>query len=355
MKSLFALTWFLVGGGLAQASTPPEVGYILAHAQAVYQQNNYVGRVQSPKIVNLQARISGYLVAQNFTGGPSVEKDQLLYVIEPPPYQALVAQAQAALDQARAQARYADVQLTRAVALLHTPAGQEQTVDLARATARSDQAAVLSAQAQLHTAQINLGYTQIRAPINGVISATNVNVGNVVGPQSGTLATIVSDDPMYVNFALPMVDAIRDQPNLANLELLLRLPDGAIYAHTGRIDLIANTVSQSTDTLNWRASFPNPAHALTNGEFVTAVLRSRRAKNRIVIPLAALIADQLGNYVLKIGPGDIVVRQAVTLGQEGTSSVPVLSGIKAGDEIITQGIQSIHPGEVVSPQPAQAD
>ena len=346
MKSLFALAWLLVSGGLAQASTPPEVGYILAHSQAVYQQNDYVGRIQSPQIVNLEARVTGYLVAQKFTGGPQVKKGQLLYVIEPPPYQVLVAQA---------QARYADVQLARAVALLHTPAGQEQTVDLARATARSDQAAVLSAQAQLHTAQINLGYTQIRAPINGVISATNVNVGNVVGPQSGTLATIVSDDPMYVNFALPMVDAISDQPNLANLELLLRLPDGAIYAHTGRIDLIANTVSQSTDTLNWRASIPNPDHALTNGEFVTAVLRSHRPKNQIVIPLAALIADQLGNYVLKIGPGNVVERQAVTLGRENTSSVPVRSGIKAGDEIIIQGIQSVHPGEVVSPQPAQTD
>ncbi len=360
MKQIFAaglLACLAVGPACAQNApgahaAPPAVGVIIAASQPVYAQQSYVGHIQSPQIVNIQARVTGYLVSQNFTDGQAVKQGDLLYVVEQPPYQALAAQAQAALAQAQAQAHAALLTLQRAQALLHTAAGQQSSVDLAEATYLSDQASVQSAKAQLETAQINLGYTQIRAPLAGVIGATAVNVGNVVGPQSGVLATIVAEDPMYVDFSLPMADALKDRAQASQMAVLVQLPGGATYAHTGTVDFINNQVTQSTDTLAWRASIPNPDHTLTDGEFVTVILRAKQAQPRIVIPLAALITDQLGDYVLEVGPGNVVTRHNVTLGPQSNTTVQVRAGVAPGDKIITQGIQLVHPGMKVAPQPA---
>jgi membrane fusion protein (multidrug efflux system) len=353
-KPALALLASLTGTvALAQSAPPPVIGYITVSPQPVYAQHNYTGRIAAPQIVQLQARVTGYLQSQDFKDGQTVNKGDLLYVIEQPPYQAQVEAAQATLAQAQAQARNAQLTLNRASALLHTAAGQQSSVDAAEAASLSDNAAILSAQSALQTAQINLGYTQIRAPIDGVIGATTVTPGNVVGPTSGTLATLVSEDPMWVTFALPTADAIEDRAKAADYTILVQLPDGSTYNQSGHIDFINNQITQSTDTQSWRATLPNPAHALTDGEFVTVTLRAAQPKAQIVIPLAALITDQLGDYVLKLTPDNTVARQNVTLGTQSVTTVPVLSGLSPGDRIITQGIQSIHPGEKVTPQPAE--
>ncbi len=331
---------------------PPAVSYIVAAKQPVYAAQTYTGRIQSPQIVQIQARVTGFLEQQNFKDGDKITKGELLYVIEQPPYQAAVDQAAAAVATAQAQARNAQLTLTRDEALLHTAAGQQSTVDAAQAAYLSDQAAILSAQAQLHMAQINLGYTEIHAPFDGVIGATTVTPGNVVGPTSGVLATIVSEDPMYVSFALPAVDALKLRPEASQLDLIVQLPNGQTYAPTGKIDFFNNQVTANTDTVNWRGTIANPSHELTDGEFVNVVLRTQAAKDQVVIPLAAVITDQLGDYVLEVGPGNKVVRHTVKLGQQTDTSVPVLSGVAEGDKIITDGLQKIHPGIVVNPQAA---
>jgi membrane fusion protein (multidrug efflux system) len=281
-----------------------------------------------------------------------------------------VAEAQAALESAQAKARNSALVFGRAQALLRSPAGQQSVVDAAAASAASDAASIASAQAQLQTAQIDLGYTEIRAPIDGQIGATAVTTGNVVGPTSGTLATIVSQDPMYVTFALPVVDALKfrnaagTSGGLNNLDLLVQLPDGSMYNQVGTINFINNQVTANTDTLTWRGTIANPplpgagavpgaAHALTDGEFITVILRSRTPRQQIVIPRDAVITDQLGDYVLEVDGGNKVVRVSVTMGDETNDSVQILSGVNAGDRIITQGIQRIHPGLIVAPQPAQ--
>jgi membrane fusion protein (multidrug efflux system) len=339
----------------AQSTPPapaPTVGYIIAQVQPVYSEQDVVGRIQSPNIVNIQARVTGYLEAQNFTDGQAVKAGQLLYVIEQPPYQAQVDEAKGALAQAQAQARNATLSLKRAQILLHSTVGQQSAVDAAQASAGADTASVATAQAQLQAALINLGYTEIRSPIDGVIGATMVDAGNVVGPQSGVLATVVSEDPMYVNFALPMVESIENRANAAGLDVLVQLPDGSTYAQKGQIDFIGNQVTQNTDTLSWRASIANPDHALTDGEFVTVILRAKTARQQLVVPLGAVVTDQLGNYVLEVGPGNKVVRKPVVLGTETNTQAPILSGVAPGDKIITEGVQSIHPGITVNAQPA---
>jgi membrane fusion protein (multidrug efflux system) len=354
-------------------AAPPAVGVITVASQPVYDQQSYVGRIESPVIVQLNARVTGYLEQQNFHDGDQVKQGQLLYVIEQPPYQAAVTQAQAGVEQAIAQARNANLTFSRARQLLATPAGQQSTVDSAQASALSGMAAIDSAKAQLQTAQINLGYTEIRAPIDGQIGATTVNPGNVVGPTTGTLATIVAQDPMYVAFSLPVIDALKfrqedAQENAAkgglqNIDLLIQLPDGRTYDQTGRVDFINNQITQNTDTLDWRGTIPNPplpgtaalpgaARELTSGEFVTVILKSRTATNAITIPRDAVITDQLGDYVLKLSPNNTVARQPVTMGPQTNAAVEITAGLRPGDKIVTTGIQRIHPGIVVNPQNA---
>ena len=224
--------WFLMAAAATAqtaAGPPPAVSVITVSQQPVYAQSSYVGRIQSPQIVQLNARVTGYLEQQSFTDGDTVKKGQLLYVIEQPPYQAAVAQAQAALEMAEAQSRNANLTLGRARALLRTPAGQQSNVDASAATAQSDTAQIDSAKAQLEIAQTNLGYTRIVSPIDGQIGATQINVGNVVSPSSSVLATIVAEDPMYVTFSIPVLDALKlraGNAGLQGVDVLVQLPNG---------------------------------------------------------------------------------------------------------------------------------
>jgi membrane fusion protein (multidrug efflux system) len=354
----------LCGPALAQQETaPPEVGVITASEQPVYSEQSYVGRIQSPQIVQLQARVTGYLEQQDFTDGDQVKKGQLLYIIEQAPYAAAVEQAKAALEAAIAEAHNATISLKRAEALLNTPAGQQSTVDSSQAAATSGSAQIDSARAQLETAQINYGYTEITSPLDGQIGATTVNTGNVVGPNSGTLATIVAQDPMYVTFAMPVVDALQFRQTttgpdgLNALDLLIQLPDGRTYGQTGTINFINNQVTANTDTITWRGTIPNPIIAgatreLTDGEFVTVTLRKKTPENQLIIPRDAVITDQLGDYVLKIGPNNTAIRQNVTMGAQTNTNVQITQGLNPGDQVIVDGIQRIHPGITVNPQPA---
>lgn len=358
IKSLAGLG-LLLWSAAAQAQTAPAAaaaaaaGYITVQTQAVQDEEDYTGHVQAVSLVHLQARVTGFLESQDFTEGGTVSQGQVLYVIEQPPYQAAVQQAQAVLAQAQAQARLAKITLWRAQALLHSAAGKQEDVDTAQAAFDSDNAAVLSAQAQLNVAQINLGYTEIRAPVAGIIGATTVTPGNVVGPSSGVLATIVSADPIYVSFALPTQEALKYRAQPGGLDVALRLPDGSTYQQTGKVDFINNQVDASTDTLTWRAVIANPAQALIDGEYVTIILRQHTPKPEIVLPLAAIIADQLGDYVLEIGPGNVITRHNVTLGVQTGTSAEVLAGVAPGDEVVVEGIQSLQPGLTASPYKVQ--
>ena len=356
--------------GWARADAPPEVGVVTASIQPVYNEQSYVGRVQSPQIVQLNARVTGFLEEQDFKNGDTVTQGQLLYVIEQPPYQAAVQQAQAAVEQARAQSRNANLTLGRAQALLSTPAGLPSSVDSSRAAAVSGSAQIESAMAQLQTAQINLGYTQIHSPIDGRISATNVDVGNVVGPNSGPLATVVSQDPMWITFSLPALEALDlqsrvAQGGLAGVELLVKLPNGQTYNQTASIDFVNNQITPATDTLAMRGTIANPPvpglndadtgqRTLQDGEFINVILRDRTAQRQIIVPQQAVVADQLGNYVLVVDKTGMARRQNVTTGQSTPDSVAILSGLKAGDVVIVDGIQRVHPGTKVNAQPAKA-
>ena len=258
--------------------------------------------------------------------------------------------------------------LQRATTLLNTPAGQQSTVDSAKAGQGNLQGQLLSAQAQLRTSQINLGYTEIASPIDGKIGRTNVTPGNVVTPSSGTLATVVGQDPMYVLFPISVrsVLELRDRyvplGGFDAVKIRILLPDGKTYGQTGKLNFIDNTVSTNTDTITLRATIPNPPLAqtgvtttlreLTDGEFVTVLVEGVQPVDLLAIPRAAVLTDQAGDYVYVVGDDDKAVRRNITLGQSNPPEVSVLTGLKEGETIVVDGLQRVRPGQPVAPAAA---
>lgn len=357
----------LLGGSAGAAMPPPSVSVIVVGKQPVYHEQSYTGRMRAARIVNLVPRVTGYLVQRLFHQGMDVKKGQVLYVIEPGPYRAAFDQANASVAAAKATLADAKLALERAAKLLHSPAGQRSTYDTALATEHRDAAQLDAARAQRATAAINLSYTQIRSPIDGRIGRSNVNVGNVVGPTTGTLATVVSQDPMDVTFSMPTRDATRLRSELAHygglkaVQLLLRLPDGRTDKQTGTLDFTANQIDQSTDTLYMQGTIANPVipgldgarvddRELTSGEFVTVIVRSRHPKQEIVLPRDAVLADELGNYVLAVNAQSKVVRKNVTLSQTTASTATIAGGLSLGAKVIINGIEKVHPGLTVTAQ-----
>jgi membrane fusion protein (multidrug efflux system) len=351
---------------------PPAVGTVPVVRKPIIESNEFVGRVQAVNRVDLVARVTAFLEQRLFVEGGEVAQGALLYRLERGPFEADVQAKTAAVAQQQALLRNATITLGRAQSLLNTPAGQRSTVDDALASQASQAAQVASAQANLRASQINLDYTEIHAPVAGKISRTLVTPGNVVSPNSGTLATIVSQDPMYVLFPVSVRTAIdlRDRyvpkGGLQAVVVKLRLPDGSNYAQVGRLDYVDPTVSANTDTVDFRAVMPNPLRPgsgpndvgnreLADGEFVTAIVEAVQPIEALAIPRASVLSDQEGNYVFVVGPGNKVEQRRITLGQSTPETAVVLTGLQAGEQVISDGIQRVRPGIVVAPAPAAAE
>ncbi len=350
---------------------PPAVGTVQAVRKPIIDTNAFVGRIQAVNRVDLVARVTAFLEQRLFTEGAEVAQGAVLYRLERGPFEADVQAKTAAVAQQQALLRNATITLGRAQSLLNTPAGQRSTVDDALAQQASQAAQVASAQAQLRASQINLAYTDIKAPVAGKITRTLVTEGNVVSPTSGVLATIVSQDPMYVLFPVSVRTAIdlrrryADKGGLQAVTVKVRLPDGTPYGPVGQLDYVEPTVSQNTDTLTFRAVMPNPLlagakpgdvgnRALVDGEFVTAIVQAVEPIQALTIPRAAVLSDQQGSYVFVVGAGNKVEQRPVTLGQSTPETAVVLTGLKEGEQVISDGIQRVRPGIVVNPAPAPA-
>jgi membrane fusion protein (multidrug efflux system) len=348
---------------------PPSVGVVRAQQTAITETSEFIGRVQAIERVALTARVTAFLDQRLFVEGTEVKQGDLLYRLERAPFEAAVQQQEAAVADTSARLANANIQLARAQSLLSTPAGQRSNVDDAVANQRSLAAQVLSAQAQLKVAQINLDYTEIHAPVAGKISRTSITAGNVVSPSSGLLASIVSQDPMYVLFPVASRTLIELQKRYADrggsnaLVIKLRLPDGSLYNHDGKIDYVEPSVSATTDTILLRARIPNPPRAqadagqpverpLVDGAFVTVLVEGIQPIMALGIPRKAVLSDQQGDYVYVVGTGNKVEQRRIQLGQSTPTTAVVAGGLKDGDMVVTDGIQRVRPGIEVSPGPA---
>jgi membrane fusion protein (multidrug efflux system) len=348
---------------------PPTVGVVRAEHQQITETDEFIGRIQAVGRVALVARVSAFLEKRLFVEGAEVKKNDLLYLLEQPPFQAQVDADKANVEQLQAQHRNAELTLERAQYLLKTPAGQQSNVDSALASERSLAAQIDAAKAQLQIAEINLGYTEIRAPIDGKISATEVTEGNVVSPTTGTLANLVSQDPMYalypvsVRAGLDLRNRYDAKGGFNAVVLKLRLPDGRIYGQTGKLDYVSPTVATNTDTIMVRAVIPNPLfpnmppgapapRELFDGEFVTVMIEGVEPITVLAIPRAAVLSDQQGDYVYVVDAQNKAQQRRIQLGQSTPSTAVVSNGLKEGELVISEGLQRVRPDQQVSPSPA---
>jgi membrane fusion protein, multidrug efflux system len=372
----------LVAGAVASAMTaaraqpatppPPAVGIIEAANRPVTETSQFLGRIEATDRVNVVARVTAFLDKRLFNEGAEIKKGDELYRLERGPFEADLASKKAIVAQLQATLENAKLTTNRAQTLLGGPAGQQSTYDAAIANQRSFEAQVQSAQAQVQSSQINLDYTEIRSPIDGKIGRTAVTEGNVVNPGSGTLTTIVSQDPMYVTFPVSVREGLELRDRYATrggfkaVVIKVRLPDGRLYDQTGQLNFVNNTIAQNTDTITLRGSLPNPrlhdasptaggaVRELTDGEFVTVLLEGVQPVEVLAIPRAAVLSDQQGDYVFVVDADNKAVQRRIKLGQSTNTVASVVSGLALGDKVIVEGLQKVRPNQVVAPGPASA-
>ncbi len=352
MRIAFCATLLIAGLVLpANAQQQPAavpVGVVKAERKPIADALDFVGRVEAINRVEIKARITGFLEQVLFKEGDAVKEGAPLYRIEQGLFQAAVEQAQGALERSKASKVLTEVQLQRAEDLLAKSAGTAVARDQAVAADQQAKGAIMTDEANLATAKINLGYTEINAPVAGKISKTNVTKGNVVNPQSGTLTTIVSQDPMYVSFPVSQRDFLRareagNKVDVTGINVRLRFADNTFYDQTGRINFVDVSVDRATDTVLVRATFPNPSGALIDGQLVRVTAEAGTPTEKIVVPQAALIADQEGVYVFVVEDGKAAVKRLKISGETGADAI-VEQGLAGGELVIVQGLQGVRPG-----------
>jgi membrane fusion protein (multidrug efflux system) len=344
---------------------PPAVGVFEAVKRPMTETNEYLGRIKSFYRVAVTARVTAFLNKWNFVEGSEVKTGDLLYQLERGPFEADLKSKQAQVAQLVATLGNAKLTTERARILLSGPAGQQSTYDAALANQESLDAQVQAAQAQVELSKINLDYTEIHAPIDGRIGLTAITEGNVVAPGSGTLATIVSQDPMAVTFPVSVREAqvLRDRyatrGGFQAVVIRIRLPNGRLYDQVGQLNFVNNTIDQGTDTVLLRGTIPNPRIAgglreLSDNQFVSVLLEGVEPVEVLAVPRSAVLSDQQGDFAFVLGAGDKAEQRRVKLGQSTPTIAAVTSGIALGERVIVEGLQKVRPGEVVAPGPASA-
>lgn len=377
MRALSSVYIFIAGAflsatsAIAQVSSaaPPAVGVVAVEFKPMAESTEINGRIQAQNRVDLVARVTAFMDERLFVEGADVKKDQVLYRLERAPFEAEVEAKEAAVAEAKAQLENADLALFRAQELLRKNSGTQVTADTALAAQRTAAAQLKAAQAQLHQAQINLDYTEIKAPIDGLIGRTSLTVGNVVSPSSGTLATIVSPDPMYVIFpvsvrrVLELRERYADKGGYHAVQIRVRLPNGEIYGQTGKLEFVDIGVAKDTDTLILRGTIPNSRiqtveekklYELTDQEFVTVLLEAVEPLKVLAVPRAAILADQQGDYVFVVNDKNVAEQRRVKLGQSTPDVAGVVDGLQPGERVVVEGIQRVRPNLAVSPAPASS-
>ncbi len=346
---------FCCVASLAQGAPPPAVSVERVMSRKVTETGDFIGRVVAIDKVDVVARVPGFIEQRNFTEGQEVKKGDLLFRIEQDTYKAAVDQQEANLAKAKATEVNANLQLERAQALVKNQNVPQATVDELAAAEQSAQADILQAQALLEQAKINLGYTEIRSPIDGRIGLAAYTVGNLVSPSSGRLATIVSQNPIYVTFQASEADVIAYKRRVAasadndpHVIIHIKLPDGSIYPHPGVTNFLDVEVQSETDTVTARATVANPNNELIPGGIVGVLVERGKPRFALLVPQSAVLLDQAGHYVMVVDADKKVEQRRVTTGPEHGADIEVVSGLQEGELIIVEGIQKVRPGQVVA-------
>jgi membrane fusion protein, multidrug efflux system len=318
------------------------------------------GNMKAINEVKLEARVQGFLEQIKYVDGATVKKNDLLFVIQQNTYQAQLEQAKATLEADKASQANAQVEYTRQSTLGQQQFASQSRIDDAKTKLAETSAAVLGAQANLDIATINLGYTQVTAPFDGVVTRHLVSVGALVGYAGPTeLASIVQIDPIWVYFDVPetVVQRVKDAlarqgKNLREVkdvpvEIGLQTEQG--YPHKGVIDYISPQIEASTGTLQVRGIFENKDYTLLPGMFARVRVPMRRPEPALLVPDIALGTNQIGRYLLVVNKDNVVEQRIVTIGQLDNQMRTIDSGLKPDDWVVTDGIQRAIPGSKVVP------
>jgi RND family efflux transporter MFP subunit len=343
-----------------QAPPPPKVTVAQPVAQKITRYFEATGNTAAVNSANLVARVQGFLTEITYQDGAAVKKGQHLFTIEPEPYQLKLQQAQASEQAAQATATQTQADFERQQELVQRQAASKAAFDQSVANRDNAKAKLLQAQADTKQAQINLDYTRVVAPFDGVVTARQVSIGELVG-TGGTqvLATIVQLDPIHVNFTASERDVlyVRDMLNkrgqraadLLGTDVEVGLQTDVGFPHKGKLDYIAPQVNQGTGTLAARAVLPNELRLLLPG-FFTRVRVPLQETPALLVPAVALGADQGGRYALIVNGENIVEQRKVETGPAVGDMIVVENGLKADDRVITAGVLRAVPGQKVDPQ-----
>jgi RND family efflux transporter MFP subunit len=354
------------GEGQKQAAPPPPTVTVATPVKrTLFDYDEYVGRFVAIDSVEIRARVSGYLDKVHFKDGQMVKKGDLLFTIDKRSFQNAVDQARAALTQANSNLAYTKSDLERGQSLVAQKTITEQTFEQRSQAFRNAQASVSGAEAALRQSELDLEYTELRAPIDGRIGDRRVSPGNLVtGGTAGNttlLATIVSTDPVHFEFTFDEASYLRyerlakDGRDVASrgggVEVALKLIDEADYAHTGRMDFVNNVIDSGTGTMRARATFDNPNGVFTPGMFARVRVPASPPYEALLLPASAIGSEQTRKYVLVVGADNKVAQRVVTQGQTTSDDLQVIkTGIGPDDRVIVDGLMRARPGLPVTPQ-----
>ncbi|MET3353640.1 efflux RND transporter periplasmic adaptor subunit [Xanthobacter autotrophicus] len=365
----FALPLAACGQPSAQqqgAPPPPQVTVATPQTKTVTDQDEYVGRFVAIDEVNVRARVAGYLDKIHFTDGQMVKEGDLLFTIDQRPYLIALDQAKANLDQANANLDFTKADLDRAKTLLEdrtSNAISKQAFDQRTQAARAAAATVLSQQAAVHSAQLDLTFTEVRAPVSGRIGDRRVSVGNYVAAGSGAtptlLAVIVSIDPIRFEFTIDEASLLRilrrkGGADVSGDPVTLKLIDDKGFIHQGKLDFLNNVIDRETGTIRGRAVFDNKNGLFRPGMFARIRLDSSAPYQALAVPDVAIGTEQVNKFVYVIGPENKVLQKVVTLGPLVGDMRVIRSGLTADDKVVVNGLMRVRPGITVNPQMAEA-
>lgn len=348
----------------AAAPPPPSVSTVNVATTSVPLSYEYAARVSAFRQTEVRARVSGILLKRNFVEGAEVKAGDVLFLIDPAPYEAALMQAQAVLKQAQAQLSQGMREEKRNISLFDQNVGSEKSRDDAISTRELAEAAVAAGEAQVQTAKLNLSYTKVTAPIEGITSLDQVSEGSLISTDSSLLTSITQLDPVYVNFSFSdaeareirhLIELMKSKGQAQKIRVKLTFGDGSTYSHEGLIDFTSATVDVNTGTIQARAVIDNPDRQLIPGQFVRATVSGVTADAVIVIPEVALMQTPQGQFVYTVGKDGKAKINTVTLGQKVGSTWIVTSGLAAGEQLITEGIIKVRPGSPVQATAADAD
>ncbi len=343
-----------------RAATPPplvEVAFVTQADVPIYHE--WIGALDGWVNATIRAQVSGYLLAQDYREGDAIKKGDLLFQIDPRPFQALLDQAGGQLAQAQARLGKTELDVNRYAPLVKERAVSQEEYDDAVQADLEAKAAVLSAKAQVEQAQLNLGFTRIISPIDGIASIARGQIGDLVGPGTGELTTVSTIDPIkayynvteqaYINFARLYLKENDRQERLKQLEIQLIIADGTIYPLAGKIYAPDRQIGLTTGALRLEALFPNPDHTLRPGQFVRVRVKFDTRRGALLVPQRAVSELQGAYQVDLVDAANKVHIQPVRVGERSGGLWIIEQGVERGQRVIVEGLQKVRDGALVSP------